>query len=90
MTTNNNIKPTSSTVYPSTTRNDHERIDQLQYENMGKGNADPADPENETDFKKAYLKLVKKVYQEQGANILISQYELDKVAEKDQFRQEDF
>jgi hypothetical protein len=41
--------------------------------------SDPYDPENETDFNKAYLKLVKKVYEEQGANILITQQELDKV-----------
>ena len=53
-------------------------------------NLDPADPECETDFKKAYLKLVKKVYEEQGPNILITQEELNKVVDKDQFRQEEF
>jgi hypothetical protein len=30
------------------------------------------DPELERDFRKAYLDLVKKVYQEQGSNILVS------------------
>ena len=30
------------------------------------------DPETEGDFNKAYLKLVQKVYSEQGTNILIS------------------
>ena len=38
------------------------------------------DPENEGDFNKAYLRLVKKVYNEQGTNILISQEELDRLA----------
>ncbi len=51
---------------------------------------DPHDPEHEADFKKAYLKLVKKVYDEQGGNILITQDELDKAAAKEGFRQEEF
>ncbi len=60
MTTNNNIKPTSSMVYSSAARdNEYENNDEVKGNTM---QHDPADPENETDFKKAYLKLVKKVY----------------------------
>jgi hypothetical protein len=33
---------------------------------------DKSDPENDKDFHKAYLKLVNKIYQDQGSNILIS------------------
>jgi hypothetical protein len=36
------------------------------------------DPENDHDFNRAYMKLVKKVYDEQGNNILITNEELEK------------
>lgn len=48
------------------------------------------DPEHEGDFKKAYLKLVQKVYEEQGSNILITQDELEKVVQHSQFNLEEF
>lgn len=37
------------------------------------------DPEREKDFGKAYDKLVKKFYQEQGPNLLIPEEDLYKV-----------
>jgi hypothetical protein len=36
------------------------------------------DPEREADFDKAYNKLVKKFYQEQGPNLLIPEEDLHK------------
>lgn len=41
-----------------------------------------ADPERETDFGKAYNKLVKKFYQEQGPNLLIPEEDLYKVEQR--------
>ena len=39
------------------------------------------DPETEKDFRRAYLKLVQKVYAEEGAgNLLVSGEELQRVA----------
>lgn len=42
---------------------------------------DPKDPENERDFKKAYLKLVEKVCNESGSNgnLLVNAKDLKKV-----------
>jgi len=37
------------------------------------------DPEREADFGKAYNKLVRKFYQEQGPNLLIPEEDLYKV-----------
>ncbi len=37
------------------------------------------DPEREADFDKAYNKLVKKFYQEQGPNLLIPEEDLHKL-----------
>ncbi|TNV84608.1 hypothetical protein FGO68_gene10178 [Halteria grandinella] len=47
------------------------------------------DPERETDFNKAYSKLVKKFYyqQEQGANILIPEEDLMRVEEEEHYSQ---
>jgi hypothetical protein len=50
---------------------------------------DHHDPEKETDFNKAYSKLVKKFYyqQEQGANILIPEEDLMRVEEEEHYSQ---
>ena len=37
------------------------------------------DPEREADFDKAYQKLVKKFYNEQGANMLIPEEDMHRV-----------
>lgn len=48
------------------------------------------DPEGEHDFNKAYLKLVQKVYSEQGQNILITDHELAKLQAQQQFSMNEF
>eukprot|EP00347_Sterkiella_histriomuscorum_P013308 403365213 len=44
----------------------------------------PVDPEQDKDFGRAYLKLVKKMYQESGQNLLITQDEVEKLAYQQQ------
>ena len=45
-------------------------------------NEEHADPEREADFDKAYNKLVKKFYQEQGPNLLIPEEDLYKAEQR--------
>ncbi len=40
------------------------------------------DPEQEADFDKAYNKLIKKFYQEQGPNLLIPEEDLYKIEQR--------
>jgi hypothetical protein len=79
------MRPASSLLYPA--RCDFDGSDQQPLHSARGGRQDP---EYESDFKNAYLKLVKKVYEEQGENILITQEELERVAEKEQLKQQDF
>jgi hypothetical protein len=65
-----------SNIY-ETTRIIHPSIKQ-QYQTQAPAPSND-DPEVEHDFNKAYLKLVQKVYSEQGQNILITDSELAKL-----------